>query len=156
MESAQQLSDRFREVILNGVFIANTNFKHQLHDLTWLQANVKIGNLNTIGALTFHINYYIEGINHFFETGNLDIHDTLSFNMATITNQQEWETRLNTLWENAEIFATTTASFSIEQLDAIFVNKKYGNYRRNIEAVIEHSYYHLGQITLLKKLILNS
>jgi len=41
-----------------------------------------------------------------------------------------------------------------KKLNEIFVNEKYGTYLRNIEAVIEHSYYHLGQIVLIKKLIL--
>jgi hypothetical protein len=43
---------------------------------------------------------------------------------------------------------------SQNQLDEVFVDKKYGTYLRNIEAVIEHSYYHLGQIVLIKKMIL--
>jgi hypothetical protein len=42
---------------------------------------------------------------------------------------------------------------SKEQKDDIFEEEKYGIYRRNIEAIIEHSYYHLGQISLIKKLI---
>ncbi|MGE0931575.1 DUF1572 family protein [Peijinzhouia sedimentorum] len=32
-----------------------------------------------------------------------------------------------------------------------FVKEEYGSYLRNIEAQIEHSYYHLGQISLIKK-----
>ncbi|HBT08481.1 MAG TPA: DUF1572 domain-containing protein, partial [Leeuwenhoekiella sp.] len=38
-----------------------------------------------------------------------------------------------------------------DQLDAIFVKEAYGSYKRNIEALIEHSYYHLGQIVLQLK-----
>ena len=39
------------------------------------------------------------------------------------------------------------------KLEEPFVDEKYGTYLRNIEAVIEHSYYHLGQISLIRKLI---
>lgn len=42
---------------------------------------------------------------------------------------------------------------SVEKLNLPFVNEKYGTYLRNIDGLIEHSYYHLGQITLIKKLI---
>ena len=42
-----------------------------------------------------------------------------------------------------------------DKLEEIFVDEKYGTYRRNIEGIIEHSYYHLGQISLIKKMILN-
>jgi hypothetical protein len=36
-----------------------------------------------------------------------------------------------------------------------FVNEKYGSLQRNIDAMIEHSYYHLGQIVLIRKIIAN-
>ena len=45
------------------------------------------------------------------------------------------------------------AQIQDEKFDAIFFDEKYGTYLRNIEGVIEHSYYHLGQISLLKKMI---
>lgn len=35
-----------------------------------------------------------------------------------------------------------------------FVKEEYGSYLRNIEAQNEHSYYHLGQVSLIKKLIM--
>ena len=34
-----------------------------------------------------------------------------------------------------------------------FGDGKYGDYFRNIQGVIEHAHYHLGQIVLVKKLI---
>jgi hypothetical protein len=37
--------------------------------------------------------------------------------------------------------------------DEPFVDEKYGTLLRNIEGVIEHSYYHLGQIALIRKMI---
>lgn len=55
---------------------------------------------------------------------------------------------------NSPAFADEVAQMPDEKLDQIFVNKKYGTYLRNIEGVIEHSYYHFGQIVLIRKLIL--
>lgn len=57
------------------------------------------------------------------------------------------------MWSNAEQFANCVEKMSDEQLEKSFVDEKYGNYRRNIEAIIEHSYYHLGQISLIKKML---
>ncbi len=62
VKSASSIADRFREVILNGEWVVCTNYKAQLSDLTWEQATKKIGSLNTIADLTFHIHYYISGI----------------------------------------------------------------------------------------------
>ena len=60
------------------------------------------------------------------------------------------------MWTNAEKFANQVELMSDEKLEEIFVDEKYGNYRRNIEGVIEHSYYHLGQISLIKKMMKES
>ena len=154
MENSTQLANRFREVLLNGKWIANTNYKEQLADVTWEQATHKIGSLNTIAALTFHINYYIAGVADFFENGSLVIRDKYSFDMPPVQSKDDWEKLMNELLTNSERFAKHVESMSAEQLEAIFVHEKYGTYRRSIEGTIEHSYYHLGQISLIKKMIL--
>lgn len=154
MESPKQLADRFREVILNGTWIANTNFKHQLSEVTWQQATHKVGSLNTIAALTFHINYYIGGINQVFAGGTLDIRDRFSFDFAPVTSQEDWDAMRDSLWANAEKFANYVEQMTDAQLEAGFVDVRYGTYRRNIEGMIEHSYYHLGQVSLIRKMIL--
>jgi hypothetical protein len=40
------------------------------------------------------------------------------------------------------------------KMDEVFVDEKYGTHLRNIDGMIEHAYYHLGQIALIKKMIL--
>ena len=40
-----------------------------------------------------------------------------------------------------------------EKLSEVFVDEKYGTYERNINLMIEHCYYHLGQILIIKKLV---
>ncbi len=34
-----------------------------------------------------------------------------------------------------------------------FADKKYGSYYRNLQGIIEHTHYHLGQIVLIKKML---
>lgn len=153
MKIAQQTANRFREVILNGTWIANTNFKHQLEHLEYQIATTKIGSLNTIAVLAQHIHYYINGINNVFKGGNLEIRDKYSFDFAPITSQQQWNDFLTEFWNDAEAFASFVEQLSNDQLHEAFVDEKYGTYLRNIDAMIEHSYYHLGQIVLLKKMI---
>ncbi|MBO9692755.1 DUF1572 domain-containing protein [Chryseobacterium sp.] len=155
MSSVSQLSKRSREVLLDGLWIANTNFKDQLSDVTWEQAVAKIDSLNTIAMLTFHIDYYIAGIVNVFEGGNLEIKDQFSFDLPPIESQEQWEGLLNKLWTDSEKFATLLEQMPDSKLDEVFVDEKYGTYRRNIDGMIEHSYYHLGQITLIKKLLKN-
>jgi uncharacterized damage-inducible protein DinB len=153
MENGKQLANRLTEILLNGTWIANTNYKDQLADLTWKQATHQIGPLNTIAALTFHINYYLGGVLNVLEGGALEIRDKYSFDLPPIRSEEDWSKLLDELWTHAKKFADQVEKLPDEQLDAVFVDEKYGTYRRNIEGIIEHSYYHLGQITLLRKLV---
>lgn len=156
MKVTAQIANRFREVILNGKWIANTNFKDQVSDLSWEQATQKVGSFNTIAALVFHIDYYTAGVMRVLEGKPLDIRDKYSFNVPSIASKEEWEKLTNQLWMDAERFAELLELMPDEKLDEAFVDEKYGNYRRNIEGMIEHSYYHLGQIVLIKKMIVDS
>lgn len=147
------LANRLREVLLNGKWIANTNFKEQIEAITWEQAIQKVGNLNTIALLTFHINYYLKGIIQVFEGGELTIRDKYSFDLAEIKSNEDWQVLLNDFLKNAETFSNHVEQMSDEIFDRSFVDEKYGSYLRNIEGMIEHAYYHLGQISLIKKMI---
>jgi len=149
-----QIAKRFREVILNGIWIANTNYKEQLISLNWEVATTKINLLNSIAILAQHIHYYINGINNVFKGGTLEIKDKYSFDFPIINSQNEWESFLNRFWHDTEEFALLVEQMPDEKLKQVFVDEKYGTYQRNVEAMIEHSYYHLGQIVLIKKLLL--
>ncbi|VXC35749.1 MULTISPECIES: DUF1572 domain-containing protein [Chryseobacterium] len=155
MSTTSLLAKRFREVLLDGKWIANTNFKEQLSDVTWEQATTKIDSLNTIAMLTFHIDYYIAGLVNVFEGGDLEIKDKFSFDLPPIESQEQWEAWLNKLWNDSEKFAILLEQMPDSKLDEVFVDEKYGTYLRNIDGMIEHAYYHLGQITLIKKMILS-
>jgi hypothetical protein len=73
--------------------------------------------------------------------------------MAPIQSDSAWHNLVRDFLENAEKFASHIEQMPEAMLDLPFVEEKYGTYLRNIEAIIEHSYYHLGQISLLKKMI---
>lgn len=153
MTKAKFLADRLREVLLHGKWVANTNFKDQLSCVNWVQATTKIGDLNTIALLTFHINYYLQGLIQVFRGGNLDIHDKYSFDMPKIYSENDWKVLVETFLSHAERFAQHVEQMDDRLLEQPFVDKKYGSYWRNIEGVIEHSYYHLGQVSLIRKML---
>jgi uncharacterized damage-inducible protein DinB len=151
--TSQLLANRFREVILDGTWIANTNFKQQLEDLNYQTATTKVGSLNTIADLSQHIHYYIHGIKNVFYGGSLDIRDKYSFDFPPMNSEMQWQNFLKKFWTDAEEFASLVEKMSDEKINAPFVDEKYGSYLRNIDGMIEHSYYHLGQLVLLKKLL---
>lgn len=150
------MANRLREVLLNGHWIANTNYKEQIQSLTWQQATQKVDSLNTIAALTYHINYYLAGLLNAFENGKLEISDKYSFDLPQIQSEENWNKLVTEFLNNSEKFANQVEQMEDSILDQPFVDEKYGNYLRNIEGVIEHSYYHLGQISLIRKMIIGT
>jgi uncharacterized damage-inducible protein DinB len=153
MERSKKLSERIRELYLDGSWIANTNFRKALSDVTFGHAVLKFGGLNSVAELTFHVNYYLEGLLNVFNGGELDIKDEYSFSHPLIADTASWRRMADTFSVNAERFADAVSGISESLLDEIFVKEDYGTYERNIEAVIEHGYYHLGQIVLIKKML---
>src|SRR5690606_21444666 len=110
-----------------------------IENITWKQATQKIGTLNTIVALTFHINYYLAGILNVFKGGDLLIQDQYSFDMQPIESESDWKKLMDEFLVNSEAFIKEVANMPDHKLDEIFVDEKYGTYLRNIEGVIEHS-----------------
>ncbi len=147
------LAMRLREVFIDGKWIANTNYKEQIEGLDWRIAVQSVHNLNSVAKLTFHINYYLEGLIKVLQGGPLKISDKYSFNLPEIQSQGPWDKLVGDFIMNAELFSNLVGQLNDEQLSGPFVKPEYGTMLRNIEGVLEHSYYHLGQLVLIKKLV---
>ena len=147
------IASRLREVLLNGRWIANTNYKEQIQNINWQQATQKVDNLNSIASLTYHINYYLAGLLNAFESGKLEISDKYSFDLPPITCETDWNKLVTDFIQNSEKFADEIEQMEDYIFEEPFIDEKYGTFLRNIEGVVEHSYYHLGQISLIKKMI---
>ena len=153
MKLNEYLANRLKEVFTEGKWVAGTNFKDQIFDLDWKIAIQKVENFNTIADLTFHIHYYIAGVTKVLEGGSLDIKDKFSFDSPPIKSKQDWVNLVNKFLSDSEKFISLVENMTDEKLMSNFVDEKYGTYYRNIDAMIEHTYYHLGQILLIKKRI---
>lgn len=151
MKRNLELATRLREVLLNGKWIANTNFKEQIEGIDMKMALARVGQLHTVAELVYHINYYLAGLLEVLRGGPLSIKDKFSFDLPEIKTEEDWQRLRETFMANAIAFSDAVEAMEDAQLDKVFVNEKYGTYLRNIEGVIEHSYYHLGQVVLLRK-----
>ena len=67
---------------------------------------------------------------------------------------KDWEKLLDKTWVDAENFARLIEKSPETKLAETFTDEKYGNYYRNLQGIIEHIHYHLGQIVLIKKILL--
>ena len=152
MTITSQIAKHFREVHFGGNW-TSVNLKATLADVTWEQATTKVHSFNTIAALVYHINYYVSVQLKVLQGDPLDAHDKYSFDLPPIQSQQDWERLLEKVWSDAERFAALVEQLPHGKLNENFSGEKYGNYYRNLNGVIEHTHYHLGQIVLIKKLL---
>lgn len=147
------LAERLKEVFTEGKWITGTNFKEQITQMDWKDATKSIDGLNSVALLTFHIHYYIVGVTQVLEGGPLEIRDKYSFDAPPIHSAKDWADLMQRFCTDAENFIQLIETLPEEKLSENFVDEKYGSYQRNIDAMIEHCYYHLGQVILIKKLI---
>lgn len=152
MALSKQIAKHFRDVFFGGNWTVSC-FKEQLKDVSWQQATTKVKDLNTILALTYHSYYFVLALLDVLEGKPLTAHDKFSFNHPEIQSQQAWEGFLNTIWNDVERVAKLIELLPDDKLNEDFADAKYGTYYRNINGVIEHTHYHLGQIVIIKKML---
>lgn len=152
MTLTQQIAKHVRDVNFGGNWTA-VSLKDALTGVTWEQAVKKVDSLNTIAALVFHINYYVNPILRVLEGNPINAHDKFSFDVAPINSAEDWNALITKSQTEAEQLAKAIEQFDENKLFETFVNEKYGNYLRNFLGVIEHTHYHLGQIVLIKKML---
>ncbi len=131
-----------------------TNLKQVVSDISWQQAIYKLPEFNSIATLTFHTTYYVNVLKEVLAGKPLNAKDELSFKLPTIESQADWNQLLENAWSNAEETVELLKKVPEDRLTKDFTHEKYGSYFRNIHGIIEHMHYHLGQIVLIKKMVL--
>jgi hypothetical protein len=149
----QHLAKHLRDVHTGGNWTWS-NLNDQLKDINWQQAIQKNNTNNSIAQLVFHINYFVQAALCVFEGKPLTANDKYSFDCPPILSEADWEQLKNTSFQNVELLASYIVKMPEEQLWQTFVDEKYGNYYRNIQGIIEHTHYHLGQIAIIKSYML--
>jgi hypothetical protein len=154
MNLSQQLAKHLREVFWGGNW-TSVNLKDSLEGISWQHATTKVHTFNTIAVLVYHINYYISAVTMVLQGQPLNASDKYSFDLPPVQSEEDWNALLIKFWSDAENFAAVAEQLPENKLWDDFSEGKYGNYCRNIQGIIEHTHYHLGQIVLIKKMLQN-
>lgn len=152
MHTPQEIARHLR-AFYQGPNSAGVNLREALQGCTWQEATTQVGDCNTILALTFHLHYYPREVLKVLRGGPLEARDKYSYDHPPIASAQEWEALLKEVFATAEAMAQAIEQLPPEKLGEIFVKEAYGNFYQNLHGIIEHAYYHLGQIVLLRKSI---
>lgn len=153
MSLTAQLAKHLKDVHFGGNW-TTSNLKDNLADVTWQQAITQVHSLNTIATLVFHINYYISAVLKVLQGEPLQASDKYSFDLPPIQSQKDWDDLRDKALTDAETFTLLIEQLPEDQLWENFADAKYGTYYRNIQGIIEHTHYHLGQIAVIKKILL--
>jgi uncharacterized damage-inducible protein DinB len=153
MHLTAQIAKHFRDIHFGGNW-TSVNLKDSLADVSWQQATTQVHSFNTIAKLTYHVNYYVQEVLKVLQGEALTASDKFSFDVPLIQSQADWEKLMNKTWAEAEQFASLIEQLPESKLVEVFTDEKYGNYYRNLHGIIEHTHYHLGQIVLIKKILL--
>jgi hypothetical protein len=148
MKLTETIAQHFYEVHYGNSW-TDASVKDALQGITWEQAVKKIGNVNTIGLLLFHMDFYnmvvydrLVGIKRHFEH-----EESLK---VEITSEDDWQQLQETYFANVVKIHQAILRFDESNLfEKITENTPY----KNLHGLIEHVHYHLGQINLLKKLV---
>jgi hypothetical protein len=154
MTVTAQIAKHLRDVHFGGNWTVS-NFKDHLKDVTWQQATTQIHSFNTLATLVFHVNYYVDKVIKVLEGGPLTGKDEESFALPPIHSQEDWGKLLDKMWAEAEVLAALIEQLPDSKLEENFTDGKYGTYYRNFAGIIEHFHYHLGQVVLIKKLVVS-
>ncbi|GAB5538860.1 MAG: hypothetical protein Salg2KO_09630 [Salibacteraceae bacterium] len=155
MSNSELLSHHFQQVFFGGNW-TDVNLADLLSDITIEEATTKVQSLNTIADLAFHIDYYVRAVLGVFENNILGAHDKYSYDTPNFQNEKDWADFKSSILLNAEKLAQGIRKLDDDRLMHDFVLSKYGSYHRNIMGLIEHTHYHLGQISLILKMVRNS
>ncbi|HBH05044.1 MAG TPA: DUF1572 domain-containing protein [Flavobacteriales bacterium] len=152
MKTTAQLANNYRQFYF-GPNWAASHFREQVMDITIEAAFIKMEGSHSIAELVYHIHYYTRSAAGVLKGGPLEGKDKFSFDVPILASQSEWEKFLDQIWKEAKEMIVLIENLPEERLWETFVEQKYGNYFRNLFGLVEHGYYHLGQIALIKKRI---
>lgn len=125
-----------------------------LKDVTWQQAvATPIPNANSIAILIFHTNFYLNYVHKRMKGETYHFEHEDSFKTTPIQSEADWQALLQKTWDDAEAFAQTVEKLPVNANFYKILPSYHNSFYKNIQGVVEHNHYHLGQIVLLKKLL---
>lgn len=152
MNLSSNIARHFQEVYFGGNW-TSSSLKETLADVSWQEATTSIESCNTIATLVFHIHYFVSVTSKVLQGHPLDGNDKLSFDHPPIKSEEDWKKFTEQCFREGEAFSQLITQLPETNIWENLADEKYGTYYRNLQGIIEHTHYHLGQIALLKNIL---
>lgn len=149
MTEPQRLLFLFKN-LYNGHPWIDVTLVETLHGISAEQAQRRLGNCNTIWEIVVHLTAWRENVLQRVQGQVLKTPSSNYIEPVTDTSEAAWTTVL----QHLEASQTRWLAF-LEQIDAAHLEQVYPTngmtYYEQIQGIIQHDAYHLGQIVLLAK-----
>lgn len=107
--------------------------------------NTEVGT-KSAAAVLFHIHYYQKAQLSVLQGGSLNAKDSESFDHPKWVNESDWLQFGSGVIDTGTELEATIVSLPESIWSEAFVKAEYGSYETNLIGMLEHSYYHFGQL----------
>ena len=153
MKPTDLLAAHLKEVY-EGNNWTDVNIADTIKDVTWEQAQQQTpGSVNTIASLMHHLCYWNGIIMQRLKGSNPSIPEANGYEVGKFKNREDWDALNQKTHESFLQLAELIKSFPEEKLSETYAPGK-SSYHKNFMGITEHAHYHLGQMVILKKLLL--
>ena len=137
----------------NGNNWTEVNLANTLADVNYTEAiTVTKASPNTIAMLVHHLKFYNEIVLKRLQGSNPKLSNANGFDIPLIENEEQWKQLVEDCLQSAKKLAEATTVFPAEKLGSI-PNDGHTTMYKNLHGIAEHAHYHIGQITIIKKLL---
>lgn len=148
---SRRIAKQFRSIYIDGTR-TYPSFQDQLTDVDWEMAIARIGGIQNIATLTHQLGLLVkEGIDLMEGKDPEEESDTVL--NPPFAGANAWHHYKVSVIREGESFAQLLEQLPDHQLWQMYGSAEYGTYYENLYGIVEKTYYHLGQIVLIKKLI---
>ena len=148
MTLAQHLGKHFRQAYFGGSF-SERNLRDELAGMSLPAARRTTAGGNSVVALVYHLHFYVRGVASVLAGGPLDTRDEASWETPDFQTEAAWRAFVTRTLEEGEAFAKTLEALPEEELWKPFYSSANAPTLTNALGILEHVYYHLGQVVLL-------
>ncbi|MGN6265798.1 MAG: DinB family protein [Ginsengibacter sp.] len=154
MKIAELIATHLEEAFAGNNW-SDVNVKDTLDGITFQEATtVTRASSNTIAALLYHMTFYNRAIRQRLQGLEPEVSAANGFDLPPIISEYDWEQLKKNAFHTVNELANAIRNFPDERLGEENPAGK-GSFYKKLQGIIEHNYYHLGQIVILKNLIKN-
>ncbi len=154
MNIKQHIANHLVEVHRGGNW-TDVNIAGILKDISWVQAGiVPPFSPNSIAMLLHHITYWNRIVALRGQNIEPEINEQNGMNVPALNSDKDWDDLKKDNIHSAEELATIIEGYDIGSLYNPILPGHSSAYK-NFQGQVEHVHYHLGQIVMIKKYILD-